>query len=151
MNNVWTVARRELQSYFATPIASIFLIIFLALAGFLTFQQLRASRAQSFRLERLHGTKEQGQRGAQLVAHIGEEPHLRLVELFEVLVDLLELEPQGKISPAKSIAHNHCNTGKKTDSEKKKEWRKHVQRRAVDNEVQAQVTRHDQGAKGERD
>ncbi len=38
MKNVCTVARRELQSYFATPIASIFLIIFLALAGFLTFQ-----------------------------------------------------------------------------------------------------------------
>ncbi len=39
MKNVWTVARRELQSYFSTPIAAIFLIIFLGLAGFLTFQQ----------------------------------------------------------------------------------------------------------------
>ena len=39
MRNVWTVARRELGSYFATPIATIFLMIFLGLAGFLTFQQ----------------------------------------------------------------------------------------------------------------
>ena len=37
MNSIWTVARRELQSYFATPIASIFLIIFLVLSGCFTF------------------------------------------------------------------------------------------------------------------
>jgi ABC-2 type transport system permease protein len=37
MKNVWTIARRELSSYFATPIAAIFLSIFLILAGAFTF------------------------------------------------------------------------------------------------------------------
>jgi ABC-2 type transport system permease protein len=37
MSNIWTIARRELLSYFATPIAAIFLIIFLILAGAFTF------------------------------------------------------------------------------------------------------------------
>lgn len=34
---VWAIARRELGGYFATPVASVFLIIFLALQGALTF------------------------------------------------------------------------------------------------------------------
>jgi ABC-2 type transport system permease protein len=37
MHATWTVFRRELASYFATPLAYIFIVIFLALAGTLTF------------------------------------------------------------------------------------------------------------------
>ena len=54
-------------------------------------QQLGAMRAHPLRLKCLQRTKKQGQRCAQLMAHIGEKPHLRLIELFEILVDLLEL------------------------------------------------------------
>lgn len=38
MNPVLTIFRRELRSYFATPLAYIFIIIFLVLAGVFTFQ-----------------------------------------------------------------------------------------------------------------
>jgi len=34
--NVWVVAKRELKSYFATPVAYVFLVVFLLLAGFMT-------------------------------------------------------------------------------------------------------------------
>lgn len=34
--NVWVVAKRELKSYFTTPVAYVFLVVFLLLAGFLT-------------------------------------------------------------------------------------------------------------------
>jgi len=34
---VWTIARRELASYFASPVAYVFLVIFLLLTGFFTF------------------------------------------------------------------------------------------------------------------
>lgn len=37
MNPVWAVARREFASYFATPLAAVFLVIFLALSGAFTF------------------------------------------------------------------------------------------------------------------
>ncbi len=37
MRNVWTITRRELTGYFATPVAYVFLVIFLALSGALTF------------------------------------------------------------------------------------------------------------------
>ena len=37
MRNVWTITRRELGSYFATPIAAIFIVIFLGLAAWFTF------------------------------------------------------------------------------------------------------------------
>lgn len=37
MNNIGTIFRRELASYFATPLAYVFIIIFLLLAGVLTF------------------------------------------------------------------------------------------------------------------
>lgn len=37
MRNVWIVARRELGGYFATPVAAVFIVIFLALQGVLTF------------------------------------------------------------------------------------------------------------------
>ncbi|RDI97941.1 ABC transporter permease [Dyella solisilvae] len=37
MNPVAAVARRELRSYFVTPVAYVFLVIFLVLAGILTF------------------------------------------------------------------------------------------------------------------
>lgn len=37
MRNVWTIFRRELASYFATPLAYVFIVIFLVMAGVLTF------------------------------------------------------------------------------------------------------------------
>lgn len=39
MNSFWAVFKRELKSYFATPLAYVFLVIFLAAAGYLTFKQ----------------------------------------------------------------------------------------------------------------
>jgi len=38
MNNVRSIFRRELAGYFSTPVAYVFLVIFLILAGMLTFQ-----------------------------------------------------------------------------------------------------------------
>jgi ABC-2 type transport system permease protein len=38
MNTVWVIVRRELQGYFSTPLAYIFIAVFLGLAGLLTFQ-----------------------------------------------------------------------------------------------------------------
>ena len=37
MRNIWVIMRRELTGYFATPVAYVFLVIFLALSGSLTF------------------------------------------------------------------------------------------------------------------
>lgn len=37
MKNVWVVAKRELGGYFTSPVAYIFLVIFLLLTGFFTF------------------------------------------------------------------------------------------------------------------
>ena len=37
MRPVWTIAKRELSSYFTSPVAYVFLVIFLLLAGFFTF------------------------------------------------------------------------------------------------------------------
>jgi ABC-2 type transport system permease protein len=37
MNSFWAVFKRELKSYFATPLAYVFLVIFLFFAGWLTF------------------------------------------------------------------------------------------------------------------
>jgi ABC-2 type transport system permease protein len=37
MRNVFTIFRRELAGYFATPLAYVFIVIFLAMAGILTF------------------------------------------------------------------------------------------------------------------
>jgi len=37
MLNIWIVARRELSAYFTSPLAYVFIVIFLALAGGLTF------------------------------------------------------------------------------------------------------------------
>ena len=38
MRNVMCIMRRELAGYFATPVAYVFLVIFLLLAGVLTFE-----------------------------------------------------------------------------------------------------------------
>ena len=38
MSTVWVLLRRELQGYFATPLAYTFIAVFLGLAGLLTFQ-----------------------------------------------------------------------------------------------------------------
>ncbi|MDA0982853.1 MAG: ABC transporter permease, partial [Proteobacteria bacterium] len=37
MNLIWTIAKRELGGYFTSPVAYVFLVIFLLLAGFFTF------------------------------------------------------------------------------------------------------------------
>src|SRR5258705_248470 len=37
MRSVWVIAKRELGSYFTSPVAYVFLVIFLLLAGFFTF------------------------------------------------------------------------------------------------------------------
>jgi len=37
MGAIRTIAARELRSYFATPLAYVFIVIFLALAGLFTF------------------------------------------------------------------------------------------------------------------
>jgi ABC-2 type transport system permease protein len=37
MRNIWIITKRELAAYFATPLAYIFIVIFLILAGALTF------------------------------------------------------------------------------------------------------------------
>ncbi|MEK9646374.1 MAG: ABC transporter permease, partial [Alphaproteobacteria bacterium] len=37
MNNVCAIAKRELSAYFSTPLAYVFIVIFLALAGATTF------------------------------------------------------------------------------------------------------------------
>lgn len=39
MNSFWAVFKRELKSYFTTPVAYVFLVIFLFFAGYLTFKQ----------------------------------------------------------------------------------------------------------------
>ena len=37
MNNIWILFKRELKSYFATPIAYVFIVVFLLLSGLVTF------------------------------------------------------------------------------------------------------------------
>ncbi|MBI4661971.1 MAG: ABC transporter permease [Verrucomicrobia bacterium] len=37
LTNIWTIAKRELGGYFASPVAYVFIVIFLLLAGFFTF------------------------------------------------------------------------------------------------------------------
>src|SRR5436189_1946418 len=37
MRNIFTIAKRELRGYFASPIAFVFIVIFLLLSGFFTF------------------------------------------------------------------------------------------------------------------
>jgi ABC-2 type transport system permease protein len=39
MKNVWVILKRELAGYFATPVAYVFIVVFLLLAGVLTFNQ----------------------------------------------------------------------------------------------------------------
>ncbi len=38
MNSFWAVFKRELKSYFATPLAYVFLVVFLVVAGYLPFK-----------------------------------------------------------------------------------------------------------------
>ena len=37
MRNIWIIVKRETVSYFATPLAYVFIVIFLALSGALAF------------------------------------------------------------------------------------------------------------------
>jgi len=39
MNGFWAVCKRELRGYFATPVAYVFLVIFLFFSGYLTFKR----------------------------------------------------------------------------------------------------------------
>ena len=36
-NHIWAITKRELQGYFASPVAYVFIVIFLLMAGFFTF------------------------------------------------------------------------------------------------------------------
>ena len=36
-SNIWCVLKREWKGYFATPVAFVFIVIFLVLIGFFTF------------------------------------------------------------------------------------------------------------------
>ena len=38
LRNIWVIAKRELCSYFASPVAYVFIVIFLVLSGFFTFK-----------------------------------------------------------------------------------------------------------------
>jgi ABC-2 type transport system permease protein len=37
MSNIWSIGKREFKSYFASPVAYVFIVIFLLLTGFFTF------------------------------------------------------------------------------------------------------------------
>lgn len=37
IRHIWAITKRELRSYFASPVAYVFLVVFLIMAGFLTF------------------------------------------------------------------------------------------------------------------
>src|SRR3954467_13923639 len=37
LRHIWTIAKREISGYFASPVAYVFIVIFLLLSGFLTF------------------------------------------------------------------------------------------------------------------
>src|SRR4051812_50104236 len=37
MKTIWTITKRELYAYFTSPVAYVFLVIFLLLTGFFTF------------------------------------------------------------------------------------------------------------------
>ena len=37
LSNIWTITKRELSGYFASPVAYVFIVIFLLLCGFFTF------------------------------------------------------------------------------------------------------------------
>ena len=37
MHNCWVIIKRELGAYFSTPLAYVFIVIFLAMSGALTF------------------------------------------------------------------------------------------------------------------
>lgn len=37
MTNIWTITKRELRGYFSSPVAFVFIVIFLLLSGFFTF------------------------------------------------------------------------------------------------------------------
>ena len=40
MKNIWIIARRELKSYFDSPVAYIVIVLFLLIAGWLCFRPL---------------------------------------------------------------------------------------------------------------
>ena len=44
--HIWTIAKREIGGYFESPIAYVFIVIFLLLAGFFTFMTLLRLRSQ---------------------------------------------------------------------------------------------------------
>ena len=52
MNSFWAVFKRELKSYFTTPLAYVFLVIFLFFSGYLTFKEgfyeMRQADMQAF-------------------------------------------------------------------------------------------------------
>src|SRR5258707_13762197 len=77
MRNIWVIAKRELGSYFTSPVAYVFLVIFLLLTGFFTF-----TAGQFF---------ERGE--ASLGAFFGWHPWLYLVLVPAVGIRLWAEEP----------------------------------------------------------
>ena len=47
MNGFWSVCKRELKGYFATPVAYVFLVIFLFFAGYMPFKEKFFERGQA--------------------------------------------------------------------------------------------------------
>src|SRR5687767_15892691 len=45
MRNILTIAKRELRGYFSSPVAFVFIVIFLLLSGFFTFMVAQFFRA----------------------------------------------------------------------------------------------------------
>ena len=88
MRAVWTIAKRELVAYFTSPVAYVFLVIFLLLTGFFTFT------AGNF--------FERGE--ASLAAFFGWHPWLYLV-----LVPAVGMRAVGRGAPlghARAAAHH---------------------------------------------
>ena len=53
--NVWTISKRELGAYFTSPLAYVFIVIFLLLCGFFTFFADHAGAAGGHRARHVVG------------------------------------------------------------------------------------------------
>jgi ABC-type transport system involved in multi-copper enzyme maturation permease subunit len=74
MKAVWTIAKRELVAYFTSPVAYIFLVIFLLLTGFFTFTAgsfFEPRRSEPRRLLRLASVAVPGARAGGRHARLG--------------------------------------------------------------------------------
>ena len=82
---IWTIAKRELGAYFTSPVAYVFLVIFLLLTGFFTFhggQLLRARRSEPRGVLRLASVALPRARAGGRHAALGGGAALRTLELL---------------------------------------------------------------------